>query len=105
MGGNFGRKDGQRRYEAMFISDRGKNGMETNRFVQVFRSLNSIVKTYWRIVDKIPLLYPVGWLYFSFRYLFRLITGKRKLDFADTYRQSGRRKKFYKKLRIYEPEE
>lgn len=104
LGGNFGRKNTQRQYEALFISDRGKNGMKTNRFVQAFRSLNYIVRGHWRIVNKIPLLYPIGWVYFSFRYLFRLITGKRKLDLADTYKQSGKRKKFYKKLRIFDPE-
>lgn len=104
LGGNFGRKDKQRKYEGMFISDRGKNGMDTNRFVQAFRSLNRIVRSYWKIVERIPLLYPIGWLYFSFRYLFRLITGKRKLDIANTYKQSGKRKEFYKQLRIFEPE-
>lgn len=104
-GGNFGRKDRQRQYEGLFISDRGKNGFESNRFAQVFRSLNRIVRSQWKIVEKLPLLYPVGWLYFSVRYLVRLLLGKRKLDIADTYKQSGKRKELYKKFKLFEPED
>ena len=103
-GGNFGRKDRQRRYEALMISDYGKDGFGTNRFVQVFRSLNRMVKNRWKIVEKCPLLYPVGWLYIPLAYFVRLLLGKRKLDLADTYKQSGKRKELYKKLKLFEPE-
>jgi hypothetical protein len=104
-GGNFGRKDKQRRYEALFISDRGKNGFKTNRILQVMKSLNRIVRDRWKIVEKIPLIYPVGWVYFSLRYVIRLILGVRKLDIADTYKQSGERKELYKRVKLFEPEE
>jgi hypothetical protein len=104
-GGNFGRKDKQRRYEALFISDRGKNGFKTNRILQVMKSLNRIVRDRWKIVEKIPLIYPVGWVYFSLRYVVRLILGVRKLDIADTYKQSGERKELYKRVKLFEPEE
>ena len=104
-GGNFGRKNKQRTYESLLISDRGKNGMKTNRFVQIIISLNVITRSYWKIVDKLPILYPVGWVYFSARYLIRLLLGKRKLNIADTIKESERRKSFYAKLNLFEPEE
>lgn len=104
-GGNFGRKDGQRAYEGLLISDRGKNGVHTNRFVQIIISLNNLTRNYWKIVDKLPILYPVGWVYFSVRYLVRLLLGKRKLNVSDALKQSERRRAFYAKLRLFEPEE
>ena len=104
-GGNFGRKDKQRAYEGFFISNHGKDGVKTNRIIQVFKSLNQLVDNYWKAAAKFPLLYPIGWIYFSIRYLIRVILGKRKLNLVDTYVKSGERKELYKKLNLFEPEE
>lgn len=104
-GGNFGRKDRQRAYEGLFISDHGKDGVKTNRLIQVFKSLNRIVDSHWKAAKKFPLLYPFGWAYFSLRYLIRVLLGKRKLNLVDTYVKSGERKELYKKLNLFEPEE
>ena len=69
------------------------------------KSLNQIVADNWKLAAKIPLLYPIGWVYFSIRYLIRVILGKRKLNLVDTYVKSGERKELYKKLNLFEPEE
>ena len=66
--------------------------------------MNRMVNYNWRSAKKFPILYPIGWAYFSLRYLFRVITGKRKLNLIDNYRKSGERKDKYAKLRVFEPE-
>lgn len=105
VGGNFGKKDRQRVYEGLFISSRTSGEMKKGRLYQIFGSLNGIVDLKWRLAKKIWLLYPIGWVYFSIRYLVRVISGKRKLNLIDTYRKSGKRKKKYSKVKIFDPEE
>lgn len=104
-GGNFGRKDKQRSYEGMFIADRDTGDMSRGRLIQIFSSLNNIVDSHWRAAKKCPVLYPIGWAYFSLRYLMRVLLGKRKMNLVDTYQKSGQRRKKYKKLRVFQPEE
>ena len=104
-GGNFGRKDKQRSYEGMFIADRDTGDMSRGRLIQIFSSLNNIVDSHWRAAKKCPLLYPIGWVYFSLRYLIRVLLGKRKMNLVDTYQKSGQRREKYEKLRVFKPEE
>lgn len=104
-GGNFGRKDRQRSYEGMFIYDKNSNDTDRGPLYQIFKSLNKIVDYNWKSAKKIPLLYPIGWVYFSMRYLIRVMLGKRKMNLVDTYQKSGQRKEMYSKLKSFEPEE
>ncbi len=104
-GGNFGRKDRQRVYEGLFIGDSGTGTGPKGRLVRTFCALNGVVDYNWKWAKKCPLLYPVGWAYFSVRYLIRVALGKRELHLFDTYQKSEQRKKQYEKLRIFEPEE
>lgn len=105
-GGNFGRKDHARSYEGMLISNRGKDGVKKGRIRQGVGSLNRIVRQYWPIAAKLPILYPFGWIFFSLRYLFRVLIGKRKsLNAIKTFENSGKRKELYSRLRLYEIEE
>lgn len=103
-GGNFGKKDSQRAYEGFFISDGETNGKKSNRITQAFKSLNGVVDIYWKHAKKFPLLYPVGWIYFSLRFVFRCITGKRKVSVVGAYTESEKRQKLYEKLNISKPE-
>lgn len=104
-GGNFGRKDKQRSYEGFFISDRDAGNFKRGRFIQVFYSLNDVVNYHWKWAKKCILLYPIGWVYFSARYLIRVLMGKRQMHLLDTYKKSGERKKKYDKLKMFIPEE
>lgn len=104
-GGNFGRKDRQRTYEGLFIYDSNTGDIKKGRLRQIFSSLNNIVNYYWKSAKKFPLLYPVGWAYFSMRYLIRVMQGKRKMNLIDTYQKSGKRKEKYSKIKVFEPEE
>lgn len=104
-GGNFGRKDKQRVQEGLFICDRDTGDMKKGRLRQALSSLNHVVDSHWQMAKKLPILYPVGWLYFSTRYLIRVIFKKRKINLIDTYRKSGARRKKYRKIKPFEPEE
>lgn len=102
--GNFGRKDRQRAYEGFFISDGAADACKNNRIIQAFKSLNGLVDSYWKGAEKFPLLYPIGWMYFSVRFLVRLVLGKRKVDVFDAYSESKKRQELYEKLNILKPE-
>ena len=104
-GGNFGRKDKQRSYEGFFIAGRDEGDMQRGRLLQLFYSLNNVVRYHWKWAEKCVLLYPVGWVYFSARYLIRVLLGKRQMNLRDTYQKSGERKKKYSKLKVFVPEE
>lgn len=105
-GGNFGRKTAGRSYEGMFLSNRGKIGVKKSRIRQGFESLNRIVRTFWPIAAKLPILYPIGWVFFTLRYFFRVLTGKHKaVSVIKIFENSGKRKDLYSQLKLYEIEE
>ncbi len=106
-GGNFGRKDRQRSYEGMFISNRGKDGVGRNRAAEGVRALNRITRQKCGIVRSIPPLLPVGWVVVLIGYLFRNRERNKtrgKVHAVDAYQKSAARQSLYQKLRIYEPE-
>jgi hypothetical protein len=103
-GGNFGRKDKQRTYEGLFISDNFTAGTSKNRFVQLVHSMNRMVDYNWNFAKKMPLLYPVGWLLLTARFFFRVITGKRRLNLISTLEKSRERKALYHRLALFEAE-
>ena len=104
-GGNFGRKDMQRSYEGLFISDKNTRKAKGNRISHIFTSLNMIVDGHWKSAKKCKILYPVGWVFFSIRFLFRVICGKRKANVVSVYQNSGKRKELYESLNLFVPEE
>ena len=95
-GGNFGRKKSTV-YEGVFTNSEGKGRLLTG-----IRSMNKIVCNYWPILSKVPVLLPLGWLWFCGRYLIRVITGKRKMLSAKTFREADRRSELYEKFRLFE---
>ena len=103
-GGNFGRKDKQRKYEGLFISG-GTRIPRKNRVKNVFRSMNHIVDNNWKAAKKCPLLYPVGWVVFTLRFLFRVLVGKRRVNVVSSFKKGGERTRLYERIKIFEPEE
>lgn len=106
-GGNFGKKDRQRAYEGMFISNRGKDGISHNRAKAGFRALNRITRVKCPFTRKLPVLLPIGWVAVLVGYLFRnheRNQTKGKVSAADAYQKSAVRQQLYRKLRLYEPE-
>ena len=103
-GGNFGVGEKSKSIEAMLIADSPTASIHKSRIVQAFRSLNIVVRSHWSAAKRCPLLYPVGWIYFSARFLVRVMTGRREGNLIKVYAQSGKRKKLYRRLRMYEAE-
>lgn len=104
-GGNFGVKDEQRVYEGIFISNRGKDGVNHSRFIQLFLTLNQIAYTHWPVTRKLKILLPAGWVFFSCRRIGRIICGKRKkINVLSSYQKSEDRKKIYRQLKLFEME-
>ncbi len=106
-GGNFGRKDRQRAYEGMFISDRGKDGVKKRRAREGFRALNRITYQKFPLSKRCPLLLPIGWVVAITGYLFRNRRRNRNgysVSALDAYRKSAPRIELYQKLGLYEPE-
>ena len=103
-GGNFGSRDKSMGYEGLFISDQQSLDVSKSRVSQVIRSMNAIVRRRWKAAEKCPLLYPIGWLCLFGRYLQKRITGQRKTTIVRVFRQSGKRRRLYKSLNMFEPE-
>lgn len=78
-GGNFGRKD-EDRYEAgKFISNRSKGNTDnSSTVIQLFSSVIDNIQIVWPITKKYRILFPFAFIAYGFRFLYRLITGKRR---------------------------
>ena len=105
VGGNFGRRDKSRGLETIFIVDYKKTGRSSSGIRRAFRAANEIVSRHWPSAKKIPILYPVGWVYFALRFLFKKLTGRIDAKAIDSYQKSGKRLKIYDSLKLFKPEE
>lgn len=106
-GGNFGKKDHQRAYEGMFISDRGKNGVKDNRLSMAMKMVNRITLQKYPFFRRCPVLLPVGWLMAIAGYLLRNRKRRQRgirIDTMDAYQKSAPRIRLYQRLKLYEPE-
>ena len=95
-GGNNGRKEEQRIYEAMFISDARRLNMQTGRMHQLFGSMNEKAYTTWPMMRQCKILLPLGWFLLYIRRVYRVLTGKRtKMNSFKVYKDSYQRKELY----------
>ena len=103
-GGNFGHKDLSRADEAKFITSRKKGGVNNDSNVkQAVLSANEIVRRHWKFADKVPVVYPAGWMFFGGRYAIRSIAGKRdRLNMSILIKRAEARKEIYMKLNLFE---
>ncbi len=103
-GGNFGKKDLRRKDASRFITSRDKGGVNDDSVAkQSLLSANEIVRRHWPAAKKCPLLYPVGWVFFGGRYLFRMIGGKReKIPVKNLLEVADGRRDICKQLKLYE---
>ncbi len=103
-GGNFGHKDKKRSDEAKFITSRKKGGVnDDSNLKQTILSANEIVRKHWSIAEKLPIIYPFGWMFFGGRYIVRAMIGKRKkIKISELTKGAEKRKELYKQLRLFE---
>lgn len=103
-GGNFGHKDLSRADEAKFITSRKKGTVNNDSAIkQAVLSANEIVRKHWRFADKVPVVYPVGWVFFGGRYAVKTAFGKRdKVKVKALVEGAEKRKEIYQGLRLFE---
>lgn len=103
-GGNFGHKDHRRADASRFLTSREKGNVnDDSLFKQAILSANEIVRRHWHSAEKIALLYPIGWMYFGFRYLARMVVGKRpKIPIQALLKNADNRRDIYKQLKLFE---
>lgn len=106
-GGNFGSKDRQRIYEGLFISNRGKEGVQNDRIRKGFEALTRITYMKYPFIEKCPVLLPVGWAAALGGYLLRTRGRNKKgqdIHTLSAFRKSAPRISLYRQLGLYEPE-
>jgi hypothetical protein len=104
-GGNFGRKDRQRAYEAKFLPQEGENRPKRGRVVEAVRSVNRGSRERWPIMKRVPLLLPWGWIHAAVRYLLnnrKRHKNGREIHLGRAYKNSQNRQGLYERLRMYE---
>ena len=103
-GGNFGHKDLSRADEAKFITSRKKGGVNNDPNVkQAVLSANEIVRKHWKFANKVPIIYPAGWVFFGGRYAIRSIAGKRgRVNVSALVKGAEKRKEIYQGLKLFE---
>ena len=104
-GGNFGRREKNRSFEGVFIADYKETGRSKNGIARAFATANGIVRKRWRAARWCPLLYPIGWVYFTLRFIFNRMTGKNDANVIKSYKKSGKRIKVYEDLKFFKSEE
>lgn len=107
-GGNFGSKDRQRAYEGMFISNRGKDGVQNNRIGHGFQALTRITYMKYPFIEKHPVLLPFGWAAAVGGYLVRTRERNQRgqdIHAFSAFQKSAGRISLYQQLGLYEPEQ
>jgi len=106
-GGNFGRKDRQRAFEAKFIGQQGKKDSSKSRLAKAISAVNESSRVRWPIMKRCPLLLPFGWIYSVCGYLIHNRQRRKKgkqIRILHAYQKSEARGQLYDQLHIYDPE-
>ncbi len=101
VGGNFGKKDFTRYQHIKYISDRSEDMHNKTLARQLFSNIFEKSKQEIDFVKKIPWLLPFGVICIAFKYLFLIITGRRKLDNKAIIEKAYDRKELYDKFKLF----
>ena len=101
-GGNFGRGDGERSTQNLSIFYKEKRLSNGDSVADLLRGLNqTAIQRYPRLM-KCRILHPFGWMILGVRYVFRVLTGRRKKVPAGTMQMISLRKNLYQKLEVFD---
>lgn len=96
--GNMGRKRNET--EVQWFVDREGTG---SGIKGVITSLNEVTRKHWPIANGCPVVYPIGWVFFSLRYLIRSLLGKRrKIKFIEVASRAERKNRLLKSLKLFQ---
>lgn len=103
-GGNMGKADENNGASAMFV-DRQGYAQKQNVLQVTLRQLTTLAKKHFPIVERVPLLLPVFWVYIPVRYAVRMLLGKRKwLSATEVLTSAQKRRGLYDQLNIFDVE-
>lgn len=104
--GNFGVNQKDRIYASYMIAEPGKRVLSKNsRIVQLFHSLNAAVRRRWPVMNRSPLLLPLGWAGMVIRWLSLISRGERApLHLGYAFQKAGERRRWYTALKLFEPD-
>ena len=94
--GNFGKKN-TNAYTGAFTSDNGGNII-----IAGIKTANKVAYNYFPFMKKFKILLPLFWIYFIIRYIFRVLTGKRKMFTSKSLKQADYRSKIISKFKLFE---
>lgn len=101
-GGNFGKKDFNRYQHIKYISDRKEDdNTQKSPFKRLWGNLIAKTRSEIGFVKKMPWLLPIGVICVIFRYLWLIITGKRKMDSKSLITDALDRKELYDKFELF----
>ena len=102
-GGNFGRKDAERRQQGDMISNRGKDGVSKSSFWQLVKNKNKSAAQNFALFKKVKILYPFGFVFMGIRYVFMVLFGKRKaVNIKSATEKAQNRRKLYEQFKLFE---
>ena len=103
-GGNFGKKDLNRYREIKYISNRNERTVDNKSVLtQVVNTLNKKVYTDYSIINKHRIFLPVGWVAEGGKYIWLLISGKRKSkNTSAMLKEAAKRKDVYCRMDLFE---
>ena len=99
-GGNFGQKNIVRSREAYLITSGQKRQSKIRRF---FAVMLDMIYQKWPVAKRIKPLIPIGWAFYTLRYLWRAATGQRpKLYVREALKGARTRTELYDQLRLFD---
>ena len=106
QGGNFGRKDYDRSKEGMFISHRYQGAVDNSSAISQFmRSAKNNIQFLWPMTKKYPVLYPFVFIAYCIRFLFQVVTDKRRaFKLSQVIKKAEQRRDIYRKFHLFEME-
>ena len=103
-GGNFGRGDGERVTQNLSVYSTEMQLTDGSSVIGLLRGLNrEAVQRYPRLM-KHGIMHPFGWIILGVRYVFRVLTGRRKKVPTGTMKMIALRKDLYQKLEVFDRE-
>lgn len=105
-GGNFGVKDLNRINQAKLMTNDAKGNVDnTGLLKQLYLTMNEKARRGMPIIDKVPFLLPIGWIYVGGRHLVRIVQKKRpRIHVKNMIDGATERKEIYKEFQLFEVE-
>ena len=102
-GGNFGRKEEGRAIESYLITDRGKDGVgKRSMIIQFVHVVNNLIRVKWPICKKLPVILPIGWIFFGIRYIYQAFRKERPwIHPKAMHRNAESRKSIYEQFDLF----